>query len=570
MEPENQPPPLPQVVPPTVPAGPPTPEPSRPGSAKARRTLVVAGLILSLLLVGGGAAAFVLMRGSDELLLNKIPAGTDVVVVASLDPSAGQKLNLMRMEGRFPAFGASQKVGQTVNRTLDTMLQGVGLDHKDVAWVGPEVALTLDFNASGPPSAGVLLTSSDESAAEASLQKLRGTPASQLLRWSTEEHGGIQVSIGSSPLPGTSVSYAIVDGVVVIGSGKQVVEGVIDTSQGKTPALGASADFQQTMADLPTSRLGFAYVNPGAMLGLLKQDAAFQAATGAALGDLKAVKGIGATLSAEPDGLAVDTSIRYDPAQLSPQTRALLSAPSHPNPLLKMVPGNAYGVFAQEHFDMTLKSITDQMAAQGGGRGPELAAPGLSDLLAVLSGDVAVEASPGASGHLGGALLLGTRDEAGMRSSLDSLAAFIPGVLGGGGSSWKTEQYKGVTIRYLNAGGGTSGSEPAPAFAVFDGAGVVASSVDDLEAIVDASKGGATIASAPGFVSATGGVPQGGSLFYLDVHRLIGDIGATLPPGARNSFDQGPGQNLKPIQSIVWGSGGDAGQQRSRLFIRIP
>ena len=549
---------------------PPAPDPTRPKSRRGRRSLLVAGIVLSLLLVGGGAAAFVLMRGSEELLLTKIPAGTDVVLIASLDPSAGQKVNLMRMESRFPAFGATQRVGQAVDRSLDTMLHGVGLDHTDLAWLGPEVGLTVNLNASGPPSAAVLLTSSDDSAAGATLQKLRNAPASRQLKWSTEEHGDILVSIGSSPTPDASLCYAIVDGVVVIGSDKQAVEGIIDTSQGKTPALGASADFQQTMADLPTGRLGFAYVNPGAILELVKQNPAYQAAAaGATMGDLNAVKGIGMTVSAEPGGLAFDTSMRYDPAQLSPETRAQLSAPSHPNPLIKMVPGNAYGLLAQEHFDMTLKSLADRLAAEGNGQGPQLAGPELSDLMAVLSGDIVIEASPGTGAPFGGALLVGTKDEAGLQSSLDSLAAFVPSVIGGGGGGgWKTEQYKGVTIRYLSAEG--SFDAPAPAFAVFNGAGVIASNVGELRSIVDVSKGGASIASAPRFTSAIAGVPQGNSLFYLDVQALISGIVKTLPNGARAVFALGPGQNLAPIQSIVLGSGGDAAHQRSRLFIRIP
>ena len=575
MEPENTPSPSPQDVPPSpIPDGSPDLPPAAllppPKSRSARRILVATGLILSLLLVGGGAAAFVLMRGSGELLLSKIPASANVVVVAYLDPSAGQKVNLMRMESRFPALGASQQVGQNVNRALDTVLHRVGLDHTDAAWVGPEVAVTVDFSASGPPAAGILLAASDESAAKASLQKLRGAPAAQALKWSTEEYGGVQVSIGTSSSPGSSISFAIVDGVVVIASDKQVVEGVIDAGQGKVAALGASADFQKTMADLPTGKLGFAYVNPGSMLGILKQNPAFQAAAaGSGVGDLKAVKGIGVTLSAEPGGLAVDTSIRYDPALLSPQTRALLSAPPHSNPLLKMIPAGAYGAYAQEHLDLTLKSLVDRLQAPGQGQGPSLAGPGFSDLLAVLSGDVAIEASPRAGGPFSGALLLGTNDEAGMQSSLDSLAAFIPSITGGGGS-WKTEQYKGVTIRYLHAVGRAGGSGRTPAFAVIKGAGVVASSVDELHAIVDVSKGGASIASTPGFASAIRAVPQAGSLLYLDVHRMVGGILATLPAYGRAAFDLGPGQNLEPIQSVVWGSGGDAGHQRSRLFIRIP
>jgi len=66
-----------------------------------RRGLKVAGIALAavLVLVGAaGAAAFMLLRGSSEAILDKVPASADVVVTANLDPAASQKLNLYSIE----------------------------------------------------------------------------------------------------------------------------------------------------------------------------------------------------------------------------------------------------------------------------------------------------------------------------------------------------------------------------------------------------------------------------------------------------------------------------------------
>jgi hypothetical protein len=517
----------------------------------AKRTALIVGLSVFLLIgLAGGATAFMLLHGSSETLLNKIPASADVAGVIYLDPSAGQKVNLLRMANRFPALSSTQKLRDQIDSTLDQALSSWGLNHNDVTWVGSEAGFTVDLKGTSKPGACFLLTTNDASAAGATFQKARQSSSGRALTWSSETHGGVPVSVGTDTF-GMGMSYAITDGVAVMCNDKQGVEGFIDADQGKAPALASSSDFTQTMADLPTSRLGLIYVGPVALTSL---PGSLQAgAVGTGISSLSALKGIGVTVSAQSDGLAVDSNIVYDQSKLTADQRAELNATTHPNPLLASVPSDAMAVFAQENVDKTIKDALSQMPSTSGAAGLAL-----SGITSILTGDMAVEITPGAVQKWDGALLLGTKDDATMQSTLDQIAALLPAVaLKNAAGHWSMSTYKGVTIRSLKGEGKASGY--VPSYAVVNGAAVIGSSVFAVRAVIDTANGAANITSTPGFTSAVGSVPNGGNLWYLDVNALAGNLGVPFPL-----------DNIKPIQYIAIGVKSDPDRQRIGEFIRIP
>jgi hypothetical protein len=110
-EPSPPPPALPADGPPppaSPRSGPGTPDEPSPSGHRGRRLLVI--VAATLIVLGGGvaAAAFYVMRGPNAELLELVPASSEVVVTASLDPSAGQKMNLLALAHRFPALGDDQ------------------------------------------------------------------------------------------------------------------------------------------------------------------------------------------------------------------------------------------------------------------------------------------------------------------------------------------------------------------------------------------------------------------------------------------------------------------------------
>lgn len=63
---------------------------------RGRKAVVIAVASVVGLAGFAAAASFMALRGSGEALASKIPADTDIVVTAYLDPAASQKVNLFR------------------------------------------------------------------------------------------------------------------------------------------------------------------------------------------------------------------------------------------------------------------------------------------------------------------------------------------------------------------------------------------------------------------------------------------------------------------------------------------
>lgn len=550
-------------MPPVPDIGTPEATPARP---KHRRTLVIVGALIAVLLAAGGAAAFVTMRGAGEKLLDHVPATTDAVAIAYLDPGAGQKVNLLRIAHRFPQLGSSQQLHDNVNRALDSTLEGVGLDHGDLAWVGSEIGVAFDLPNLHGPTVSVLISTTDPSASQATLQKLRDRSGGD---WTSETYDGVTVWTAEDDGTGGPSTQAVVDGVVVIGNSRSMVEGIVDASYGKVPQLQDDPAFTATMADLPSSKLGFIYVDAARLVDVLKQQPGFQTLSTStdpnpALANLEAVQGFALSLSAQPDGLALDVTEHYDRSKLSAGRAAQLNAASHPNPLLTSVPQDAWAVASEEHVDQTIGSALAQARQASPQLDRMLDASGVSELLTALSGDLALEGgSGGASPTPSGALLLGTSNDAQTQSALDRIAMFVAHKAH---LSWTRSAYQGITINRL-----ATGDEDlpfTPAYAVVGHAAVVATSVAEMQQIIDTQRGGANITTSPAFVEARTQVPAG-SVFFLDVQAVVTDLRATMPEDQRARFDASAGAGLRHVAYIVSGSASTSESSRTRLFIRI-
>ena len=60
-----------------------------------------------------------------------------------LDPSAGQKTNLLRLADEIPALGSREQLTSQAQDTIDQLLSQAGLGHEDLEWVGAEVAVAV-------------------------------------------------------------------------------------------------------------------------------------------------------------------------------------------------------------------------------------------------------------------------------------------------------------------------------------------------------------------------------------------------------------------------------------------
>ena len=543
-----------------------------------RRGLKIAGIALATVLVlagAAGAAGFMLLRGSGEVILDKIPASADVVVTANLDPAASQKVNLLRMASKFPALGGQDGLQQRLNETLDDLLRDVGMTHEDVRWVGSEVGLYVDVKSAQETTYAALIATDDEAAAASSLQKFRSGLESQGASFHVSDHDGVEITVSASS---EHPSFAIVDGVVVLGSDEGAVSAVIDTAHGGS-AIADDPAFQRVSGALPQSRLGIAFVNTGQLLGTFG-DVLGAAGLTTGVASLDALDGAGISVSAESDGLALDTVMMYDDAKLSDVQRRTLSAADHPNQLIDLIPDDALGMYAVEHLDAAITDQVDRISSsdpQADEEFKRLGLTGSGGLLSQLTGDVAAAASPEAGPiPVGGVLMFGTKDPDATSKWLDTTLQSLP--LGAGGVScsfegtchseesvrWVTEEHNGIPVTYA------SDADLPVAYAVIGDVAVLGSSRSQVGSVFDVQRGGGAISGDPRFTSATASVPTDDGVLYLDVPAIVAVVRGQLPPAEAASFDNQVGEALKPIQAVVAGTKNEPDVQRTRLFIRIP
>jgi hypothetical protein len=587
---------------PTIPPGPPLPPDPVLASPRPRGRRVLVAVVAAVVLVlgAGAAAAFFMMRGSSEQLTGLVPADADVFATVYLDPSAGQKVNLLTLAARFPKLGEGADLDQRVNDLLDEALANTGLTHEDIrSWLGSEVGVSVDIADDGTPHTAGLIATTDAEASRAAIEKLADTT------FTTSDYDGVAIS--TSPDGG---AYAIVDDVVILASDETTVRRSIDAAHGTTPDLGSSQVYTDTLAGLPAGKLGVAYVNVQGLVDQFGSETAASAAVGAGgFGNLDAIESVGVSLSAESDGIALDFTTNFDPTKLTKEERDVLAAPDHDNTTLAFVPADAFGVVAGEHLDSAFQGMLNTIEQQTPDATDAIDQAGIRDLIAAMTGDLAVEVGPGTDGPVSGAVLLGTDDEAGMQTFLDSVGALVSQQLAQLGSTavpddllsqmeachgtpkqiarcqqhiidsvdlggtqpaspLVTEEYQGVTISSFDVPELRSAGFQ-PAYAVVDGAGVLATSPQEIHQLIDTKASGSDIRSSPVFTSATAKVPTAEGLYFLDVQAIADTIRQNLPPEEQAAYDRDVAPNLAPISAFVVGSESDEQHQTVRMFLQI-
>jgi hypothetical protein len=543
---------------------PPVPDASEePGTAK-RRAGGVIGVVIAVVFVltaGSVAVALYALRGSPETLGRMVPADVDVYVSVNLDPAASQKANVARLASKFPSLHGTSAIRKNVDGVLDEMLDSVSGDlsfRRDVApWLGSQVVLVADASHGG--RAAFLVASKDDDAAQAALAKATSHSGES---WTTASHDGVTIHLGSGEGAGAE-AFAVLDHAAVLGS-RALVESVVDADHGHTARLTASASFMRTVSSLPEDRLGLVYVNYPSLVKELQGSGVAPGLFGTVSGGVSqgAYVGLGVALSAESDGVALDVSVPLYTSKLTAEDRAILSSQRDADPLLAWIPAPASFFLAAPRaplasfFDAVDQSV---LSADLGQELRRLGITGPEGLEQHLTGDIVVEGGVGGPSP-GGAVLLGTDDEAAMQSTLDRLARRLaPKLLASSPSSttvtskgklvvrhraapvrWDTVTDNGVTIRFATDPAGGS-SWLRPAYAVSDGMGIVGTSPEAVQAVLDTKTGGPSIANAPDFVSALqrAGSTEGDVVFlnFRSLMDLVGDGQAS--------------SDLRPLQSLI-------------------
>jgi hypothetical protein len=563
------------------------PSPSTPSWLQRHRLPVIAsGAALAIGAVSASAALLLLTKPV-ATVEKMVPASADLLVVANLDPSVSQKLNLLRVLHRFPQTSTDKSIADA----LDNVLKGSGLSYSSdlQPWLGAELGFSarLNYDTTVDKTTGALYAlSRDDTRARASLAKLRSGATGKQLHWSDETYKGFQVSVGTpAKASDQAAAYSLVDHVVVIGNSASLIHDIIDTEQGRMARLTDSAGYKATISGLPSDRFGLAYVNGASLVtGIKKQLAKVPASTPPVMGnisDLDAFTGIGAALSASDHGITADVVVKLDQSKLSAATRQVLASPGHPDTVLKWIPRGSDAFIAVGDLNRTVQSLVDSSKSDPSIKNSTdaLGLTGPAGVLSHLSGDAALEAQV-SSGSPSGALVLRSNDPASLRAffnklltsaaSLTSGITTVPRSAGPGAAPRTlTTTYRGIAITSLQV------SQPAqaalaPSYAVLDGFGVLGSNLAEVKAVIDAHLGGAAIGADATYKTARdASLGQASTMLYLNTGSLLKAAKALSKGTAAAALNDKTLAAAQPIKAVMISGTSAADRVYERLFLLI-
>src|ERR1700730_3238743 len=558
-----------------------------------RRLLIPAAAVLALGAVS--AAAVLLLVKPNGAVEKMVPATADVIAVANLDPSVTQLVNLLRAVHSFPDY----KTDKAITDKLDGVLKDSGLSFTgDIQpWLGFEIGASVRLNlkraaggSTADSPAAFYAVSRDDTKARAMMAKLRASKWAKNYRWNDETYDGITISVGTpTDTSGKTGAYSIVDHVVVLATSSALIHEIIDTDQGRAPRLVDSSDYKATLAGLPSDRLGLVYVNGKSIVGNVKKEMATTPALGLALknvSDLDALQGIGATLSANGDGLLTDVLVKFDQSKLSPATREALAHPGRADTLVSWIPKASDAFLSITSLNRTIQTVLDQSgntaSVKAGTDAVGLTGP--AGILPHLTGDAGLEVSFGQNGLPAGAILLGTDDARTMSAFFARLLALAEGAAGSSfgspsavappASSLTTSTYRGVVITSWSSpllGQLGDGETFIPSYAVLDGMGILASTPAEVKAIIDAHKGAATIASDSTYkTSSAASLAKPSAIVYVDIARLLNAIRQS-PLGSQTGLSSSStlGANADPFKAVIVTAASQADRATERLFVIV-
>jgi hypothetical protein len=573
-------PPQPEPVPGAVPQAQPALSPSPSWFARYRlAVLSAAGVVV----VGAVAVAAVLVLTKPNPTIEKmVPATHDVLVIANLNPSLAQKVNLMRAVHSFP----DTSTDAAISSKLDEAFKDAGLSYtSDVQpWLGGEVGVSgkINFESSTDSPFALFATSRDDTKAKAVLAKLRSGTFGKKYTWRDETYNGISIASGTPTVTSEKpVAYSLVDHVVVAASSATMIHEIIDTDQGRSARLVDSADFKATMKLLPSDRVGMGYIAGKSLVASVKKQMAKPSTLGMpalkTLDDLNALQGIGGAVSATGTGVAFDVAVKLDANKLSPATRQAFVTTRRPDAVLRWIPKSSDGFLAIGNLDQTIKTALDQYgnepSVKAGADAIGLTGP--QGILPHLTGDLGVEVELGNNSIPSGALLIGTNDAKAMNAFFSKLLG-MAGALGVGGSQGgmtrdpasmgkiTTSTYHGVVITSWNAPG-LSGV--VPSYAVVDKMGILGSSLAEVKAVIDAHAGGSNITADSTYQAASAAsLAQPAGILYVNLARVVSAL-EKLPTSS--SLDTKTAAYLDPLRAFMLTATSQTGAALERFFIAI-
>ena len=471
-----------------------------------QRLVIALTALLSLTGAVVVGAYLVLFSAATDRAAAFAPADSVAYVNVYLEPSAGQRMNLASVLGRFPGFGDAATLDDKIEELVQRLLGDAGIDYRaDVEpWLGGQVAVAIGAGTEDVVAEPLLIAAvKDTSAAD---QALAGLATRFGGAASSETYAGMTLHVSDA------VTYAIADDMAILGTSAADVRAAIDSHAGGD-SLAQDSAFDDAMGSLPADHLASVYLN-------IERAAILGGDAGQAVSGLSVAT---AALLAEPNGVHLVGSAPFDAAAAGNDARASFGLLSEPSSLTDWMP-------AETQASAVIFGLRDILASLEASVGatPEvsgaltqlraLAALGLgidldADLLPLLDREVALGLT-GLSTEPSGILVLRPSDPDAAAEALDGIAASLESR----GSQRSDEESQGETITTL-----TVPQVGSVSYSVAEGVVLLALRSDDIAAALAAHASGRSLLASDAYRATfdLAGARAGNEL-YLDVGSLLG------------------------------------------------
>ena len=259
------------------------------------RRLVVA---VTALLVMVGAVVVVsyllLFAAVPDRAARATPADAAVYVNVYLQPSSGQKMNLLGLVGRLPGFRDGATMESKIHEVAQRLVSQAGIDYAANVrpWLGTQAALAVTPSDAVGSTWHLLLLAAvrDPVAARAAVPRLMARPGAT---YAPEAYRGQQAMMS------TGTSYALLDDLLLVADTPDRLRAALDANADAAPSLADSAGYAAAMRTVPADHLASFYLNLG-RLAPVDADGRLGGYATAAL-----------ALTAQPNGLHLDGSAPF-------------------------------------------------------------------------------------------------------------------------------------------------------------------------------------------------------------------------------------------------------------------
>ncbi len=207
------------------------------------------------------AGYLLVFSASADRAARAVPADAAVYLNIYLEPSAGQRMNLYGLIGRLPGFADPATLEQKIHDVAQRLLAQTGIDYAaDLRpWLGDQVALAISAGeaSDGGPQM-LLLAAVAEPGASVAVDRIMTRDSAE---FDPETYRGVALKVGAS------VSYALLDDLLLVGSSAAEVRSAIDAETGAAPSLADSAEFAAALRLVPADHLGSIYLDLRSLVG---------------------------------------------------------------------------------------------------------------------------------------------------------------------------------------------------------------------------------------------------------------------------------------------------------------